>query len=1745
MSLDKHPLRPGKCQSAPFAVASCFVSCLVLTMGAGQMVLAEDANPRGALLTTPSYAKDVLPILRANCLGCHQDAKSLGGYRMTSFAAMLAGGESKSPAIVPGKPNESHLIREIVPVDGKAEMPKNGKPLSDTEIDTIRRWIEAGAINDSTSAGSRYTTSQPPQYLGSQTISSLDFSKDTKRIAVTGFHETLVYDTETWKLQQRLIGLSPRIESLSYSPDGKWLAVAAGEQGVSGELQIWNNETNQLERSLPLGSDTLFGVNWSPNSTLISFGMSDNTVRAVTLDGEQKLYQRAHEDWPRATVFTPDGKHLISASRDMTVKLIEVETERFIDNITSITPGALRGGVQALARHPQRDEILVGGADGTPKIYRVFRQTARVIGDDANLIRQLESLPGRIFSVAISPDGRFLAAVSTLDNQSTIKVWSYDVEEKLPKEIKAIQSKRVAALTAEEKKKLEAYITEQPEVIATWTIPTAAIYAIAFDSQGRLAAGGSDGRLRVWSCESKQSICDIDITPICNENGQPTQTAPSSDSTVNAKLADGSSKEAQLRLDRLAEIAQLHAAELQSPESIQARDSFPISRISSIETQPKTLELSAWNESAQITVAAKLDNGEVHDVTRIAKFSNPGKAVWLSQRGWVQPLQNGTCEIAIEIGSHKVSLPVQVVMVDNRSMDFIRDVNPVLSRVGCNQGTCHGAQAGKGGFKLSLRGYDPIYDVRSLADDLAGRRINPASPTDSLIMTKPLGLVPHVGGKLFQNGDSHALVIRQWIAEGAKFDTSVKKVATIEVTPLNPIAPMPGAVQQLRVVATYPDGKTRDVTREAYIESGNGEVATVLEGGRIQAIRRGEAPILARYEGAYSATTLTVMGDRSGFDWQPTETTNTIDKLVAAKWQRLKIMPSELCNDADFLRRVTLDLTGLPPTADQVRSFLADATATETKRNTLIDQLIASESFVDHWTNKWADLLQVNSKFLGKEGATKFRDWIRESVASQKPYDQFVRELVTASGSNRENPAASYYKIVRTPEDTVENTTHLFLGVRFNCNKCHDHPFERWTQDQYYQTAAYFSQVALKKDEKSGDKTIGGTAVDGAKPLFEEVSDAATGEMKHQKTQQNVAPKFPFEAEYAVEEGASRRKHFGAWLTSKKNPYFARSYANRMWGYLLGKGLIEPIDDIRAGNPASIPELLEYLEKDFIEHEFDWRHLVRNICRSKTYQLSMDSNSWNRDDTQNYSHALPRRLPAEVLYDAIHQVTGSVSKIPGMAVGARAAAISDADAGLPDGFLNNLGRPPRESACECERSSELRLGSIMALVSGPTLGSAISDSTNAIRELVGKYESDPELINELFMRVLNRPAQPGEIEAAGNVASLISADHESIVKALAEREVWWLEEKPKRQALLDSELASTKTKLSERIELIKPDREAAEKARSERSLAAKAALEKIEADVPNRLEVFLDQGKNATVWRTLMPSKANSSNKAALVPQQDRSILARGSAEKAVYTIDTPVDAGSFNTIRLEALTGTEFKTAGPGLSDNGNFVITELEVFIGLPDKPKEMRQLKLTKGLTDFDQETFSAAKVIDNKPRDQGGWAIHGAELTEHWAVFSIDQSETVKPGEILQWRIHQFHDAVNHRLGRFRVSVAEQSGELALGLPESLYAVALQPKEARTETVNKEAIDYFRLSSAELKSLKGTIDLENKPLPEDEQVVAIKKRIERLSVPMADDSRLVRLRNDAKESESQRQQLRLTAAEDITWALINSPAFLFNH
>ena len=1687
---------------------------------------AEKSPPSDPAAKAISYDADVQPIFRKACLGCHQSGKRMGEFLMTDFASLIRGGETGQAAIVPGNPDASYLIRQITPHDGKAEMPKAPWPaLSSVEVETIRNWITQGAVNDSpTDVGPTFDAENPPVYQNAPVVTSIAVSPDSKWIAVAGHHEVILIDAATGETAGRLIGMSPRINTVRFSPDSTRLAVAAGTPAELGELQVWDIASRELKLSIPVGSDTLSGARWSPDGTRIAFG-SVNTVRVVNAEtGEEVLFQGAHDNWVIDTAFTSDGSHLVSVARDMTCKLTEVATQRFIDNVTSITPGALSGGLNSVAAHHERNEILVGGADGVAKVYRVFRETARVIGDDANLIRALPPLNGRIFSVAISPDGSLIAAAATIEGTSEIRVWKYNFGGATPEEIKPLLGKKPEELNDEQKAQLAEYRKIEAAQVWQYTADSTVLYAISFAADHSLIAAGSGGNVLKFDPAGTLAASWPVVPKPADGDAAKVAGTPAADSRFDA--ATWSSDTAR-------------AAKLQTVEP--AIDAVSIA---SIEVLPTEIKLDHPLAYSQLIVTATLADGSKVDVTRRIQIELPPFVI-ADSRMLVRPVANGTAPATIHMGQHSATVSITAAAIgDQPTVDFIRDVNPVLSRLGCNQGSCHGAQAGKNGFKLSLRGYDPIYDLRALTDDHAARRINPAAPADSLMLRKPLGLSPHQGGTVMSAGDPYHTVLRDWIAAGSKLDLLTPRVTRIEVSPQDPVVTAIGSKQQVRVVAHYADGASRDVTHEAFVTSGNTDVADVDGAAMLTAVRRGEAPILARYEGAYAATTLTVMGQRDGFQWQQPETWSRIDDLVAKKWERMKVLPSGLATDEEFLRRVYLDLTGLPPTADQTRAFMADETPTREKRAAVVEQLLASEDYIVFWTNKWANLLQVNRKFLGTEGSAEYRKWIREAIASNKPYDDFAREILTATGSNKANPPASYFKVLREPAEIMENTTHLFLGIRFNCNKCHDHPFERWTQDHYYETAAYFAQTKLRKAEEAGDANIGGTAVEGAKPLYEEVFDAGSGEIKHDRTGKEVAPAFPFEVEHTKPESATRRQELAAWITEKENPYFARSYVNRLWAYLLGVGLIDPIDDIRAGNPPTNPELLEHLTDSFVQSGFNVRQVLREICNSRTYQLSVVSNQWNEDDTLNYARAMPRRLPAEVLFDTIHFVTGSITEIPGVPKGTRAAALPDVGFATADGFLQNLGQPVRETACECESSSELQLGPVMALVSGPTIGHAIADTANALTQLVGKFEDDSKLVEEIFLRVLGRRPSEAELSTFADFRKAIAEDHTMVTVSLAEREAWWKDEFAKREAVRTAAFTAAEAERVARIETLRPETERLE---AERAARIAAAEEKLAVTRTARLDHWanLIPGKDDVEWFPLVPTEMKATTGDTFRVLEDRSIMVTGKAENGVYELSFDTSLANITGLRFEALTDDSLKAKGPGLSDNGNFVVTEFEVVQAERAKPEEQKPIAFARAIADFSQTSFAPEQTIDGNKGDQQGWAISGSTGQPHWVVYQAKEPIAGGESNRITIRIHQFHNAVMHRLGRFRISATVAKNEaLPLGIAEPLQAILRTPADQRTDAVKESLSAYVQSVDPTIAAEIAALATANTPVPKDPSIVVIEQKIAKFNIATPTDQPLERLRNDVEQSTKQLGEERLTAAEDLTWALINSPAFLFN-
>jgi hypothetical protein len=746
--------------------------------------------------------------------------------------------------------------------------------------------------------------------------------------------------------------------------------------------------------------------------------------------------------------------------------------------------------------------------------------------------------------------------------------------------------------------------------------------------------------------------------------------------------------------------------------------------------EPSSLTFLNGRDTRRVLVTGLTRDGVPVDLT--PKAAMKGDLVVFQGEGYLAPKKTGSGMVTVGVAGKTLKLPVSVKSLAVPPVSFVRDVEPILNKMGCNAGTCHGAQAGKNGFKLSLRGYDVDFDYQSLVDDVGGRRFNRAAPDQSLMLLKAIQEVPHRGGLVMEKKSLPYRILRQWIAEGVKSDVGkATRVARLEVLPKNPTLPLPGHKQGLAVIAHYPEGTSRDVTREARFTSSVSEVAEVTDQGLVTAVRRGESAILVSYEGQFATDEFTILGDRTGWKWAAQPQHNYIDTLIDRKLQRVKAVPAPLCSDEDFVRRAYLDLTGLMPAPDASRAFLADNRPSKVKRHALIDRLLASPEFDDHWTYKFADLLQVNRKFLGDKGVQAFRAWIHDQLAQNRPYDQFVRDMLTASGSAYESPATNYLRVIRDTSTATENVTQLFLGVRFSCNKCHDHPFEKWTQTQYYQLGAYFAQVGFKPGP-SGN---------------EEVYERGSGEVMHPKSGRPVDPAFPVALTSNPAPATDRRAALATWLTSAKNPYFAMSAANRIWSYFLGRGIIDPVDDIRSGNPPSNAELLSALTEDFVKSGFDLRHLMRTIARSRTYQSSIATSKWNEDDTVNFSHQVARRLTAEQLMDAISQATGSPQRYPGVPVGTRAQQLPDTRV-ASGSFLDLFGRPARESPCECERTSEVSLAQALNLMNGETISQAISDPNGRVATLVKDVPDNRKLVEEIYLAAMCRLPQPKEMDAA-------------------------------------------------------------------------------------------------------------------------------------------------------------------------------------------------------------------------------------------------------------------------------------------------------------------------------------------------------------------------------------------------------------
>jgi Protein of unknown function (DUF1549)/Protein of unknown function (DUF1553) len=747
-----------------------------------------------------------------------------------------------------------------------------------------------------------------------------------------------------------------------------------------------------------------------------------------------------------------------------------------------------------------------------------------------------------------------------------------------------------------------------------------------------------------------------------------------------------------------------------------------------LEVFPADVQLTTSRDRQKYIVVATRADGVTLDVTGAAKatLANPGLA--RIEGATLFPAADGATTLALEYQGHSVSVPVTVkdAAVD-RPISFKLDVMPVFMRSGCNTGSCHGAARGKDGFNLSLFGYDPDGDHHRITHEIGFRRINLALPKESLLMQKADGTVPHTGGKRFAADSEHYATLLRWLeANVPKDPPEVPTVTALELYPPKAVLEGEGTTQQFIVRAKYSDGTDRDVTNLVVFLTNNDNSAPISPDGLLTAAARGEAFIMARFATHTVGSQVLVLPKDLQYAPPTTPPANYIDELVNAKLQRVRVLPSENCSDEVFLRRVTIDVTGLLPTVDEYQAFAADADPA--KRAKLVDRLLERKEFSEIWALKWANLLMVKSTpEVSYKSMFLYSNWLTNQISSNVPLNQMVQNLLSASGGTFKNPATNYYQIERDTLKTAENVAQVFMGIRTQCAQCHNHPFDRWTMDDYYGFAAFFAQIGRKQGEDYRETII---------------FNSGGGEVNHPVGARRMAPKFLGGASPDV-AGKDRREVLVKWLASPENPYFATSVANRVWAHFFGLGIVEPVDDVRVSNPATNPELFQALGAKLTSYNYDFKQLVRDICNSQTYQRSSQANASNAEDIKNFSHSKIRRIPAESLLDCLTQVTEIQEKFQGLPLGSRAVQIADGQSNSY--FLSSFGRSLRTTACAGEATTEPTLSQALHMINGDTLTRKIGESKRLQKQL-DAGQKPAQVVETIYISCLARKPSPEELQ---------------------------------------------------------------------------------------------------------------------------------------------------------------------------------------------------------------------------------------------------------------------------------------------------------------------------------------------------------------------------------------------------------------
>jgi hypothetical protein len=770
-------------------------------------------------------------------------------------------------------------------------------------------------------------------------------------------------------------------------------------------------------------------------------------------------------------------------------------------------------------------------------------------------------------------------------------------------------------------------------------------------------------------------------------------------------------------------------------EDVSGPPPLGVGDLTQLVVQPTEVEIVGPDAAAQLVVTGRFTNQGVRDVTREVSYSSlDSKVVEVSSSGYLVPLGEGTTKVVAECGGQVVELSVAVSgFARPQPINFTNEIVPILTKLGCNNGGCHGKADGQNGFKLSLLGFDPVADYRALVQEARGRRIELAAAEQSLLLVKPTGQLGHGGGKPLKIDSPEHQLLARWIETGALFGSANDPhVIGISISPGHSILARQ-AGQQIRVKAHYSDGSSSDVTRRAEFKSNDGEIVEVTTKGLIQTGDHfGEGSVMVRYLGHVDVFRATIprLHQPDAQARNDVASKNFVDSLVFAKLEQLGLPPSQLCTDGEFLRRASIDITGTLPAVDEAKQFLADRDPR--KREKLIDNLLERSEYVSYFTMKWADILRVRGGVrdpkdkveaarkaaekkkitpLDKDAhrADVFRNWIYESIKNNKPYDKFVREIIVTNGDTsgpKAPPASLWYLQLKTPQGLIEDTAQAFLGTRIQCAQCHHHPFEKWSQDDYWGLAGFFSRVQWQTSlDKNGKrvKEMKPVRLSEAGRMGQFIGFTPDGKLTNPNGKEFVHPKPLDSEELSITAKDDPREKLVDWMTAPDNPFFARAVVNRYWGHFFRHAIVEPLDDLRVTNPPSNPQLLDALARDFVDHKFDLKHLIRTICTSATYQLSSLPNNVNGDDKRNYARYLPVRMPAEVLLDAVDQVTESPTQFTAMGgykFPAGTRAIDLPDAYVSSYFLRTFGRPERKSACACEREPSVTLAQRAHMLNG-------------------------------------------------------------------------------------------------------------------------------------------------------------------------------------------------------------------------------------------------------------------------------------------------------------------------------------------------------------------------------------------------------------------------------------------------------------